>query len=106
MRGEAGSRSPVPDTLSLLCLRQQDNVATSILKLDDVLDELSGEEIKLLEEAEFTVNRPASFEKQESIDKLPLLRKGENGLYVQDLIIIMLGQAILNIIQYWKNSKG
>lgn len=82
LRGEAGSRSPVPDTLSLLCLRQQDNVATSILKLDDVLDELSGEEIKLLEEAEFTVNRPASFEKQESIDKLPLLRKGENGLYV------------------------
>lgn len=34
LRGEDGFRSPVPDTLSLLCLRQQDNVATSILKLD------------------------------------------------------------------------
>lgn len=82
LRGEFDFRSPVPDTLSLLCLRQQDNVATSILKLDDILDELSEEEIKLLEEAEFTVNRPASFEKQESIDKLPLLLKGDDGLYV------------------------
>ena len=70
------------------------------------LDELSEEEIKLLEEAEFTVNRPASFEKQESIDKIYLYYlKVMTACMFQDLIIIMSGQAVLNMIQYWKSLK-
>lgn len=82
LRGEVNARSPVPDTLSLLCLRQQDDVATSLLRLDDILDDLTEDEIKILEEAEFTVDRPASFVEKESIEGLPLLCKNGDGLYV------------------------
>ncbi|VEF01064.1 TauD/TfdA family dioxygenase [Neisseria canis] len=85
LRNEKSSnylKTPVPDTLSLLCLRQNKEVATSILLLDTVLAEFNVEEKKLLEEPEFTINRPASFTKGSSNNQVPLLVKDNNGLYL------------------------
>lgn len=62
-----------PDTLSLLCLRQQDGVATSIIKLDDVISDLEDKDIKLLQENFFCVSRPASFNKKSNLENVCLL---------------------------------
>lgn len=70
-----------PDTLTLLSLRSQDNVFTSLLLLDDILENLSDDDIKLLSQPLFKVKRPDSFEKDNiSINNLPLLTK-HNGRY-------------------------
>lgn len=73
--------SPCPDTLSLLCLRQQENVATSIIKLDDIVASLSDRDINLLQENCFCVSRPASFDKTSVLKNVPLLSI-HNGKYI------------------------
>lgn len=72
----------VPDTLTLLCLRQQEGVATSIVLLDDVLADLTEEEKEQLQESVFTIARPASFEGSSACANVPLLRKLSDGSYV------------------------
>lgn len=63
-----------PDTLSLLSLRFQENVFTSILLLDDVLEKLSEEELNILTKPNFIIKRPDSFEGDNLYaDNLPLL---------------------------------
>ena len=74
-------QTPVPDTLTLLCLRQHENVATSILLLDDVLSDLSAEELHLLQEPQFTISRPASFQDGHLLHHLPVLVRQEDGVY-------------------------
>lgn len=76
LRCEADVRtqiSPCPDTLTLLCLRQQENVNTSIICLDDIIAQLSGSDIALLQEPYFKVSRPASFDNSLTIENLPVL---------------------------------
>lgn len=70
---DKNSTSPCPDTLSLLYLRQQQGVATSIIKLTDVLSDLSELDIKLLQDAVFNVSRPASFKNKSTATNLPLV---------------------------------
>lgn len=83
LRSEIGLRDvyPCPDTLSLLCLRQIKNVATSIIKLDDVLGELSDDDIALLQDNVFNVSRPASFSNHSILRDVPLLSK-YNQIYI------------------------
>lgn len=73
--------SPCPDTLSLLCLRQQEGVATSIIKLDDIISSLSHRDINLLQEECFCVSRPASFDKKSNLKNVPLLSV-DKGKYI------------------------
>lgn len=72
----------IPDTLTLLCLKQQEGVATSILLLSDVLKDLVEEEISLLEERKFIIKRPASFSGETEVRDVPLLMKGKDGSYI------------------------
>lgn len=71
-----------PDTLTLLSLKSQENVFTSLLLLDDILENLSDDEIELLSQPLFDVKRPDSFEKDNvSINNLPLLTKYDGKYY-------------------------
>lgn len=83
MAGETDlDTSPIPHTLTLLCLRHQKGVATSIVPLVDVLSDLSQEDIELLSLPHFKVKRPASFQSNNLIkSNLPILRK-HNGSYL------------------------
>lgn len=62
-----------PDTLTLLCLRKEEGVSTSLLKLDDVLSQLSPAHVESLAKPQFAVNRPASFDKSREVLGLPVL---------------------------------
>lgn len=72
----------IPDTLTLLCLRKHEGVATSILLLKDVLADFSEEEIRLLQDPVFNINRPASFADQSTNKNLPLIMKADDGDYI------------------------
>ncbi|QLH64515.1 TauD/TfdA family dioxygenase [Serratia symbiotica] len=69
-----------PDTLTLLCLRDEPGVNTSILLIDEVLKRLDVETITDLKRPEFQVRRPESFENTIVIKSLPVLVK-HKGLY-------------------------
>lgn len=72
--------TPCPDTLSLFCLRNQPDVYTSLIKLDDVLADLSTKAINSLKKPNFSVYRPASFGKDQLVTHdLPLLVQGKTG---------------------------
>lgn len=72
--------TPCPDTLSLFCLKNQPDVFTSLIKLDDVLNDLSDKTINILKAAKFSVYRPASFGKDQLVThELPLLVENDNG---------------------------
>lgn len=75
-------KTPSPDTLTLLCLRQHEGVATSILLLNDILAFLSNEEKLLLQDPVFSVNRPASFKGNYSSSNLPLLIQESDNSYI------------------------
>ena len=62
-----------PDTLTLLCLRKEEGVNTSLLRLNDVLSQLSQAHVEILATPQFSVNRPASFDKSEEVSGLPVL---------------------------------
>ncbi|WP_156816475.1 TauD/TfdA family dioxygenase [Oceanimonas smirnovii] len=82
LRGESHTVSitPCPDTLTLFCLRNNEEVTTSLLRLDDVLSDLSDSDIACLYEPNFIVKRPDSFEEQSiRSPELPLLSKDKNG---------------------------
>lgn len=82
LRGESKtiSQSPCPDTLTLLCLRNHEGVSTSLLKLDDVLADLSSSDVNLLYDPFFIATRPDSFEAHDvSNSQVPLLSKDDNG---------------------------
>ncbi|EGY27885.1 putative taurine catabolism dioxygenase [Candidatus Regiella insecticola 5.15] len=82
LRGENLSQCKTccPDTLSLLCLRQQEGVYTSLLQLDKVLADLSSADINALSEPYFSVKRPDSFEGDELyLQQVPLLIKDNTG---------------------------
>lgn len=70
-----------PDTLTLLCLRKEANVKTSLLKLDAVLALVSDTDKALLAQPVFSVKRPASFEKGSSVDGVPILVHNNNRWY-------------------------
>lgn len=53
--------APSPDTLTLFSLRNSENVYTSLIRLDDVLEKLSDKSLDLLQKPLFTVRRPDSF---------------------------------------------
>ncbi|MCP1438420.1 hypothetical protein J3D56_001856 [Erwinia persicina] len=69
-----------PDTLTLLCLRREDNVRTSLLKLDSVIALLSEETKFILTQPFFKVDRPASFEGNASVEGVPVL-VAESGVW-------------------------
>ncbi|MDO4906300.1 TauD/TfdA family dioxygenase [Neisseria sp.] len=75
-------KTPSPDTLTLLCLRQHEGVATSILLLNDILTFLSEEEKQLLQDPVFSVSRPASFAGSHTTENLPLLIQQSDGSYI------------------------
>lgn len=84
LRSEITTRykvSPCPDTLTLLCLRKEDGVATSIIKLDSILADLTKIEIEILQQNLFIVSRPASFQEVSILKNVPLL-----SLYKQNYI--------------------
>lgn len=62
-----------PDTLTLLCLRKEKGVNTSLLTLDAVISALSDETREILSQPIFKVNRPASFEGQSYVEGVPIL---------------------------------
>lgn len=73
-------QTPCPDTLSLFCLRNQPNVYTSLIKLDDVLHDLSSKTIQILKSSKFDVSRPASFGRNQlATRELPLIVENCNG---------------------------
>ena len=55
LNGEDRNCAGVPNTLSLFCLRNSEQIATNLVHLDDVLSKLNEEEISLLMENEFDV---------------------------------------------------
>lgn len=72
--------TPCPDTLSLFCLRNQPDVYTSLIKLEDVLSDLSDKTINILKAPNFGVYRPASFGKDQIVtNQLPLLVENDSG---------------------------
>lgn len=62
-----------PETLTLLCLRKEENVKTSLLKLDAVIEQLTEETKLVLTQPLFRVNRPASFESNAFVEGVPVL---------------------------------
>lgn len=72
----------IPDSLTLLCLRQQKGVATSIVLLADVLADLTEEDKALLEEPAFSIKRPASFSGASISVNVPLIMKCSDGSYI------------------------
>lgn len=72
----------IPDSLTLLCLRQQKGVATSIVLLSEVLDDLTDNDKKLLQEPVFNIKRPASFVGKSVTENVPLIMKCEDGSYI------------------------
>ncbi|GAA3912055.1 hypothetical protein GCM10022405_41590 [Gibbsiella dentisursi] len=62
-----------PDTLTLLCLRKEPGVNTSLLKLDHIISMLSDDIINILTKPLFTVRRPASFVNASSIEGVPVI---------------------------------
>ncbi|MDX7988104.1 hypothetical protein FE392_12295 [Xenorhabdus sp. 12] len=81
IKGDSIKNTPCPETLSLLCLKKEDNVFTSIIKLDDVLTDLSQKDINFLKEDNYTVKRPDSFEgNSQIVNNLPLINE-YNGKY-------------------------
>lgn len=71
-----------PDTLSLLSLRSQENVYTSLLILDDILCDLSENDLTLLSSNNFIISRPDSFENSSSsIVNLPILNYADKKYY-------------------------
>ncbi|WP_340610505.1 TauD/TfdA family dioxygenase [Xenorhabdus bharatensis] len=81
INGDSLKNTPCPDTLSLLCLKKEDNVFTSIIRLDDVLTDLSQKDINLLKEHNYIVKRPDSFEgSSQMVENLPLINE-YNGKY-------------------------
>ena len=72
-----------PDTLTLLCLRKEDGVNTSLLKLDEILSKLSEKDIDNLSRPIFKVKRPASFSEESIVESLPIIVKKDNVWYTR-----------------------
>jgi len=70
-----------PETLTLLCLRKQVNVKTSLLKLDSVIERLPEKTKYILSQPVSSINRPASFEEKFSVEGVPVLVKDNNTWY-------------------------
>lgn len=82
LQGENRNCTSVPNTLSLFCLRNNENISTNLVQLDEVLEQLNTAEISLLMENAFDVKRPDSFEEQAVITPdLPLLALFEGKYY-------------------------
>ncbi|HGU5460819.1 hypothetical protein [Klebsiella pneumoniae] len=81
--GEAPSNrlGGCPDTLTLLCLRKEEGVHTSLLKLDQILDKLSDKDIAILASPSFKIKRPASFTEGASIEGVPIIVKDKGVWY-------------------------
>lgn len=75
-------KTPCPDTLTLFCLRNSENVETSLIKLDDILQDLTPSEIEVLQSPLFTTKRPASFSGSFEIQDLRLLEKDKYGNFL------------------------
>lgn len=67
--------APSPDTLTLFSLRNSENVYTSLIRLDDVLEKLSDKSLDLLQKPLFTVRRPDSFNQSRLSSNQPLISK-------------------------------
>lgn len=70
-----------PDTLTLLCLRKQQGVNTSLLKLDQVLSTLPSDVKNTLAKPIFKIKRPASFAEEASIEGVPVIVKDKGVWY-------------------------
>ncbi|ODS22651.1 hypothetical protein AB835_13000 [Candidatus Endobugula sertula] len=74
-----------PDKLSLFCVRQDPNVPTGLILLDDVLSRLDHHTIEVLMMPIFKIKRPDSFttgNKNNVIEQKPILEKDNYGNYV------------------------
>lgn len=73
---------PSPETLSLFCARNPQNIPTNIVRLDDILNLLNYNDISLLSDNVFEVKRPDSFEEQNvKVKNLPVLNFYQGKYY-------------------------
>lgn len=81
--GEAPSRlfGCCPDTLTLLCLRKEPGVNTSLLKLDQVVSQLSETTLNTLAQPLFIIRRPASFSTSSSVEGVPVIVNKDGTWY-------------------------
>ncbi|GAA3589679.1 hypothetical protein GCM10023078_16770 [Gibbsiella greigii] len=70
-----------PDTLTLLCLRKEPGVNTSLLKLDHIISMLSDNIINTLTKSLFRVRRPASFVNASSVEGVPVIVRKDSIWY-------------------------
>lgn len=74
-----GTSASSPKTLSLLTLRKQEGVYTSLIKLSDVLEDVPKKHITKLLSNEFSVTRPESFDGEHvTVNKVPVLSVGDD----------------------------
>lgn len=78
---ESKSLGSCPDTLTLLCLRKEEGVNTSLLKLDEILSHLTPDVIDTLSKPIFKINRPASFAEASSVEEVPVIVKNDGKWY-------------------------
>ena len=70
-----------PDTLTLLCLRKEQGVNTSLLLLDQVISHLSEKDIDILSQPLFIIKRPDSFSSESQIEEVPIIVNTEGTWY-------------------------
>ncbi|WP_241640807.1 TauD/TfdA family dioxygenase [Rosenbergiella epipactidis] len=70
-----------PDTLTLLCLRAEPGVNTSLLQLDKVIEVLPEDVVQTLSKPLYRVKRPDSFEGSLSVEMVPVLVKSNDTWY-------------------------
>ncbi|WP_242507915.1 TauD/TfdA family dioxygenase [Rickettsiales endosymbiont of Peranema trichophorum] len=74
IRGECYEFTSAPDILSLLCIRNNDNIETNLVSLKKVIGHLKHQSIDLLMDEEYNIKRPDSFEMHSVTKKgLPLV---------------------------------
>lgn len=81
--GEVPSRlfGCCPDTLTLLCLRKEPGVNTSLLKLDQIVSQLSEKMLNTLAQPLFIIRRPASFSTSSSVERVPVIVNKDGTWY-------------------------
>lgn len=71
-----------PDTLSLFCIRQDKDVSTDVILLDDIIAKLDNVTIETLLEPIFSIERPASFDVISCSTNRSILSFDSQGNYI------------------------
>ena len=68
-----------PDVFGLLCLRNPDDIATTLIPLDTVLNNLKPKIIESLMKPQFSATSQSSFDREISINNIPVLKNLNDG---------------------------